>query len=328
MRWWLLTPLPLLLGLVILGRTDALAGTTYIWFEDEKCSVLDMSLESLGDDFSPPSSCKQTFLGEHFGVVRLKKEGEDLPVAVYSAQLSSEVKRVIVWVRGGPGTVIISEPKAGPLIDAFFEVSQRCDAAILVPAYAGTYDRSAYPESSHMLAEEEVGALMRSLASTTLRGVHIFSSSLGANILSSKDVPIPPGRHMIGAPMLRAPQEMLDSISPSDVRNGIWQNYYIGPPGKREIAHINQREFFVAYFGDDPEYLRQRFVERWKAKSSVSPDAEFVVLVADQDDWAGSLEYVPALRALGMDVRIIPGKHHGNKNGIPEDLEFFQSICP
>lgn len=327
MRWWLLIPLPLLFGLVILSRADALTGRTYIWFEDEGCSVLDMSLKPLGDDFSPPSSCKQTFLGEHFGVVRLKKEGEDLPVAIYSAQLSSQVKRVIVWVRGGPGTVIISEPKTGPLMDAFFEVSEKCSAAILVPAYAGTYDRSAYPESSHMLAEEEVEALIRSLASTRLRGVHVFADSLGANILSSKEVPIPPGRHMIGAPILHSPQEMLDSISPNDVRNGIWQNYYVGAPGKRKISHINQKEFMIAYFGKDPEYLHQRFVERWKAKTSVSPDAEVVVVVADQDDWAGSLEYVPALRALGMDVRIIPGKHHGNKNGMPENLEFFQSIC-
>lgn len=253
----------------------------------------------------------------------MRVSAEKVPITIRLRPNGRPVRKVVLHIIGGPGEPS-AVPKSWSWTESFFVTPspsyvENCNAARLIPAYMGTFERSNHPGSSHEMAEAEVGALIKRLTDGTRIKTHIFADSLGANIISAPNIPIPAGQHVLLVPLLKSPnqasQYWTERRDFEQLKHYYSKRYIKGSQGYI-LQSVPIWDYLQSYFGSDPSYLSSTFVDRWQRKTEVAPGARVHAIIARNDGRAGGASYAPKLRKLGFTTEIIEGDH---ENGDGED---------
>lgn len=255
--------------------------------------------------------------------------GKELPVVVsWNSDDNYHFKKAIVIVMGGPGT-IISERKSHPVE---LEVAKRCRAVIFTPVYYGSFERSGFPASSSRIAESEVARTISYLQGKNL-GVHLIAYSLGGHIVSSEDVPIPEGWHLLLSPMLRSPQELKNYFSSYIFSGNTYAKRVIKVNGRPLVKEVKLIDFQSSYFSNEFSEQNSNFIDRWAFKKNIHERAHMLAVIAEDEERAGGLEFRKDLEANGFLVSTVKGKHEPENHDeetqrISSIRSFGEKICP
>lgn len=278
------------------------------------CKTAQASLDHIGSLVRIDPECQINLLsGRRFVIAHFATTSGTVPVSILYRPTGDPITRVVIRVQGGPGGDALVPPV---WLEDFSSFIERCNSAIVSPAYSGSYERSNYPASSHQDAEAEVGEVITAFAARPELKTHIVAESLGGNIISSPKVPIPPGGHLLFVPALQSPKEILNYFKETNpyrhLLSNTYQEVYIKKNGKLVLSNVNQFDFMKSYFGDDSKYLRQNFIDRWNEKTNVSPDAQIYLAMARDDERAGGARFAAPLEKMGMIADVIEGDHYGD----------------
>ena len=276
--------------------------------------------------------------GNYFVDAYMRMSAEKLPITIRLRPNGRPVRKVVLHILGGPGGGS-AVPKSWSWADGFAinptpTYVENCNAAHLMPAYMGTFERSNYPSSSHEMAEAEVGALIKRLTDGTSIKTHILADSLGANIISAPSIPIPAGQHLLLVPLLKSPnqasQHFMEQKDFEQLKYYYSKRYIKGSKGYI-LKSVPIWDFIQSYFGSDPVYLRSTFVDRWQRKTDVAPGARVHAVIARNDGRAGGASYAPKLRELGFTTEIIEGDHEksdGEDDRVDNAMAWFEKqVC-
>lgn len=290
--------------------------------------IIDEINDAVGDVEQVQFCFKQKDYPRYHILTELRLDDEMIPVAIgLNSGGSLNPDRAFVHVVGGPGTQISLE--FGSI--ALFETIEACGAITITPIYSGSYERSAYPMPSSDMAESEVGKLISHLLDKGQR-VNIIASSLGGHIISSKKVPISGERHLLISPMLVSPAEIVEVFENRIDQRGVFSERIIQQDGVPTKTMVPLIDFQTSYFVRNQAQRSDDFLDRWRAKDNVNEGAQVDVLIAEQEDRAGGIEYAGRLRGLGFNVHMVSGNHHGGSASERAEREaaireFGEKVC-
>jgi hypothetical protein len=276
--------------------------------------------------------------GNYFVDAYMRMSAEKLPITIRLRPNGRPVRKVVLHILGGPGGGS-AVPKSwswanGFAINPTSTYVENCNAALLMPAYMGTFERSNYPGSSHEMAEAEVGALIKRLTDGTSIKTHILADSLGGNIISAPSIPIPAGQHLLLLPLLKSPNQTSQywmERKDFEQQKYYYSKRYIKGSKGYVLKSVPIWDYFQSYFGSDPIYLRSTFVDRWQRKTDVAPGTRVHVVIARNDGRAGGASYAPKLRKLGFTTEIIEGDHEksdGEDDRVDNAMAWFEKqVC-
>ncbi|MCA0979336.1 hypothetical protein LCM19_13265 [Qipengyuania flava] len=244
--------------------------------------------------------------------IEMVVENQTVPIRVVINDDPNPIGKVIVEIVGGPGEVLLLRPGIESLAAGGEEIIERCNAAILSPAYAGTWHRSSYPEPSEQRAAIEVNELLKSLDEKF--EISVVAESLGGRIFSRPEVKVPRGNHLLFVPLLRSPQEYFGWLEDGTRKNhsldqATFTNYSIGPEGRREPKSVRNVDFARAFFERGEGDMLATLPDLWIRKNEVDDKANIEVVIAKSEEKAGGLESAANLQNLGWSVRTIEGRH-------------------
>lgn len=279
-----------------------------------RCKEINFSMINILPILHQMDKCKRLGWTKKYHIIANRNvESDSPPINIMIFKNDKIINKVILFIDGGPGSAILGEPRG---FDHFWKIAEQCNAVIIAPSYAGTYERSNYPQSSHESAEHEIGKLISDLSKFGKIKISILANSLAGNIISSFEVPIPAGNHILFVPMLRSPKDALnyftsDLASAQEKRIAITrsQQYYVKKGLRSELKRIPTMDFMKAYFGKDQSYLNETFMDRWAKKTNVHPSAKLHAVIARNDYKVGGASYAPSLKKLGFSVEVVDGKH-------------------
>ncbi len=280
-----------------------------------QCDGINSSLKNISPALYQIGNCTRLGWSQRYYIEANKNvEMGSPPISLWIVKSDKVITKTVVIVQGGPGAASLSPPISG--FKRFWEIAEQCNAVIITPNYSGSYERSNYPASSHENAEREVGKLISDLSASGKVKISIIADSLGANIISSPQVMIPSGNHILLVPLLKSPRDGMDYYTSGSAppvekvfASARSQTYIIKEGSKNITKLIPVMSFIKAYFGNDATYLNETFMDRWVKKQNINLGAKIHAVIARDDHKAGGANYAPSLNKLGFTTEIVEGNH-------------------
>lgn len=203
-----------------------------------------------------------------------------LPLQVLSSPSHASPRRVIISVVGGPGGEAFEMPHDRDIpgnLSLFFEELVRQGDVIVNPAYAGTAERSFYPDSDLPLALAELEALIADIrarfpeAQLIVRG-----TSLGGYLAASLSNRMPDLTFILHSPLLSSPRDILawmqaNSVLPPEfawVTRRLWTRGGDGAATSRE-QEVRLLEAHRRFFGTHLDHRTTDFLNSSTANTTI-----------------------------------------------------------